>query len=554
MKKGFQAKLTAGFGICVLLMAGLVAYNISALLRLETLYHETYKFGIEMELATDAQHIGEDLYLIIADTVINRDLKRSASLWAAAKVENLAKLERVAAASDDGEELRKVALARQAFNEIIQIYEREMLPLIKAGATVPGPLTDIDARIDARIELIDRSLEWVARSMSAENATASQSFHAVLTDTITVGLTFSLLGVLAALIISALTTKKIVRPLTEITAAAREMAQGNYQVELQYQSGDEAGVLAHAFRVMTADVARRSLELQDANEQLNREVRDRKLSEEEVSRLNAELEGRVAERTAELMRTNEQLGSVVAAQQQAEQELQRSRAELRSLSQHLQDVREEERTAIAREIHDELGQMLTALKMDLSWINKKLPEEQHQIRERTLELTRHVDETIGTVQRISAELRPGMLDDLGLIAAMEWQAQEFQKKTGIACQVRSDYDCSKLERRGTTELFRIFQEALTNIYRHAAATRAKVALAGTDRQLVLVVTDNGTGISEEKLSDPKSLGLIGMRERVRNLGGKLKISRIAQGGTSIRVVIPLDAQREVPGDDTHLGS
>jgi signal transduction histidine kinase len=554
MLNSVKAKLAAGFGICVLLMTGLVAYNISALLRLETLYRETYRLGIEMELATDAQHIGEDLYLVISDSLINRNLKLSASVWATAKVENLAKLEKVAAAADLEQEREKVQLARQAFNEITQIYEREMLPLIRTGAMVPGPLAEIDARIDTRIELIGRSLEWVARSMSAENARAAQAFHTVLSDSVTVGLTFSLLGVLAALLISALTTKRIVRPLAEITEAAREMAQGNYQVELHYHSGDEAGVLAHAFRVMTAEVARRSLELQDSNLQLNREVRDRKRSEEEVSRLNADLEGRVAERTAELLSANERLGATVLAQQQAEQELQRSRAELRSLSQHLQDVREEERTAIAREIHDELGQMLTALKMDLSWINKKLPEEQQQIRERTLELTKHVDETISTVQRISAELRPGMLDDLGLIAAMEWQTQEFQKKTGIACQVRSDYDCSKLERRCCTELFRIFQEALTNIYRHSAATRAKVALAGTERQLVLVVTDNGTGISEQQLSDPKSLGLIGMRERVRNLGGKLRISRIAQGGTSIRVVIPLDAQKEVSGDDTHLSS
>ena len=133
------------------------------------------------------------------------------------------------------------------------------------------------------------------------------------------------------------------------------------------------------------------------------------------------------------MRTNERLESVILAQQQAELDLQRSRTELRSLSQHLQEVREEERTAIAREIHDELGQLLTALKIDLSWLGKKLPEDQHLLLKKTQEISKIIDGTIGTVQRISAELRPGILDDLGLTAALEWQAQEFQTKTGIAC-------------------------------------------------------------------------------------------------------------------------
>ena len=541
MKTSIKKKLTAGFGVCVLIIAGLVACNVSALLRLESLYRDTFSRSIEMELATDAQHIGEDLYLVIANAVINRNLVNTERDWARAKLVNRKKLSLVAAASDTAKEKVKVVEAQAAFDDIIRIFETEMLPLIRKGAAVPGPLADIDARIDTRIDSIDRCLQAVARSMSADNVRASQEFHDVLTDSVGLGLGLSLFGVFAALFISTLTTRRIVRPLAEITGAAREMAQGNYLVELRYQSSDEAGVLAHAFRTMAAEVARRTIELQQANDRLNVEVSERRLSEAEVTRLNAELEGRVAERTAQLVRTNERLESVILAQQQAERQLQGSRAELRGLTQHLQEVREEERTSIAREIHDDLGQMLTALKIDLAWIGKKLPEEQRQLLARTLEVSRNIDQTISTVQRISSQLRPGILDDLGLTAALEWQAQEFEKKTGIAFEVHCGFDCSSLSRRCTTELFRIFQETLTNIYRHSAATRAKVIVEGSAGELTVTVTDNGRGVSEHDVSNHTSLGFIGMRERVRSLGGELVISRLAEGGTSIRVIIPTDA-------------
>jgi signal transduction histidine kinase len=544
MKISIKKKLAAGFGVCVLLLVVIVACNISALQRLASLYGDTFRRSIEMELATDAQHIGGDLYLIIANAVINRDLVKTERDWAAAKLENRAKLRKIAAASDTAKEHDRIVEAQAAFDDIIRIFETEMLPLIKKGATVPGPLAEIDARIDARINAIERSLQAVARCMSADNTHASQEFHAVLADSIKVGLVFSFCGVLAALFISTLTTRWIVTPLAELTGAAREMAQGNYLAELHHQSSDEAGMLAHAFRVMSAEVARRTTELQEANEKLSREVGERRLSEAEVIRLNAELEGRVDRRTGELVRTNEQLESVILAQQQAELELQRSRAELRSLTQHLQEVREEERTSIAREIHDDLGQMLTALKMDLAWIGKKLTPEQRHLLERTLTVSKHIDQTICTVQRISAQLRPGILDDLGLMAALDWQAQEFQQKTGIAFQVVGSIDCDTLSRRCATELFRIFQETLTNIYRHASATRAKATLEEDAGTLSVTVTDNGCGVSEKSVSDHKSLGFIGMRERVRSLGGELTISRIPEGGTSIRVVVPRDAGKE----------
>jgi len=539
MKISIRKKLATGFGVCVLLMVGLVACNFAALQRLENLYRDTLRRSNAMELTTDAQHIGEDLYLVIANAVINRDLVKSESEWAAVTHAKRIQLQKVAVACDQAQQHAKVLEAQAAFDDIVRVFELEMLPLIRKGAAVPGPLSDLDARLDVKIDAITKSLEPVARAMSADNARAAQEFHAVLIDSIRVGLGFSLFGVLAALFISTLTTRWIARPLAEITRAAGEMAQGNYQVELRHHSSDEAGVLAHAFRAMTAEVARRTVELQQSNESLNREVGDRKRSEQEVIRLNELLEGRVAERTAELLRTNEQLEAVIRTQRQAKLELQRSRAELRNLTRHLQEVRENERTSIAREIHDDLGQMLTALKMDLSWIGRKLPEEERLLLERTLKITRHIDETIGTVQRISAQLRPGILDDLGLRAALEWQAGEFQKKTGIEFQVLGDFDCAGLSRRCSTELFRIFQESLTNIFRHSGASQARVTLEVNDQALALTVSDNGCGVGEEKIADHSSLGFIGMRERVRSLGGELTISRAAQGGASVRVVIPL---------------
>lgn len=549
MKSNIRKKLAAGFGICVLLMVTLVAVNISALLRLEGLYRKTFHRGIDMELAADAQHVGKDIYTVIADAVINRDLAKSARVWEQAKSEDRSKLQRVALVADTAPERQQVDKAQRALEEIVGIYEREMLPKIQAGEKVPGPLTDIDSRIDARVTVIDRAMESVAHTISTDNARSSRAFHAVLGDTISLGLAFSFLGVIAALFISTFTTKRIVRPLGEITEAAHEVARGNYQADLPHEAEDETGVLAEAFRIMIAEVGRRTRDLEEANEHLNREVLERKRSEEEVTRLNAELEGRVAERTAELLHTNEQLESVITTQKKTEQQLQRSRAELRSLSRHLQEVRESERSRIARVIHDELGQMLTALKIDLSWMRKKLPEEQRQLLDKTVEISKHIDETIRTVQEISAELRPGILDDLGLSAAMEWQAQEFQQKTGITCQIRSGVDCSTLEKQCATGLFRIFQESLTNIYRHSSATRAAVTLREANETLTMTVTDNGGGISEEKLSDPKSLGLIGMRERVHSLGGKLTIGRLAGGGTRIRVALPYTRNKEVLSDD-----
>jgi signal transduction histidine kinase len=224
---------------------------------------------------------------------------------------------------------------------------------------------------------------------------------------------------------------------------------------------------------------------------------------------------------------------------QAEAEIRGSREQLRNLSFHLVSVREEERTRLAREIHDELGQGLTALKMDLSWFGKRLEPGQQQLGEKIRTMDRLVDETIRTVQRLSGELRPGLLDDLGLAAAIEWQAEEFQKRARIACDVSLDLGDASLSRDHATAIFRIFQETLTNVLRHARATRVSVLLQAQENQLTLKVVDNGRGITEEESAGAKAFGLIGMRERVLAFKGRFDIEGRPGKGTTVTVTVPL---------------
>jgi len=222
-----------------------------------------------------------------------------------------------------------------------------------------------------------------------------------------------------------------------------------------------------------------------------------------------------------------------------EEELRDSREQLRNLTAHIQSTREGERTSIAREIHDELGQALTALKMDLSFLSPKLPKGQKSLIERTESMSELIDTTIQTMQRISSELRPGMLDDLGLSAAIEWQAGEFQNRTEIQCEIIMDPADIILDQERSTAIFRIFQETLTNVARHSKATQVKVSLKKKGSKLELKVRDNGKGITEEQISDPKSFGLIGIRERAQFLGGRIEIKRIKGKGTTLTAWIPV---------------
>ncbi len=230
----------------------------------------------------------------------------------------------------------------------------------------------------------------------------------------------------------------------------------------------------------------------------------------------------------------------VTERKKAEEELSHSRELLRNLSMHLQSARENERTHIAREIHDELGQALTALKMDVAWLGKKYRDEE-PLAEKTRSMLKLIDMTIKSVKRIAAELRPGLLDDLGLAAAIEWQAGEFEKRTGISCDVNISPKDVIIDRDRSTAVFRIFQEAMTNVARHAKATSVSISLEKDDNRITLCVEDNGKGITKKQINDPRAFGLIGIRERVHFLSGEVDIRGIPNKGTSLVITIPLGA-------------
>jgi PAS domain S-box-containing protein len=226
------------------------------------------------------------------------------------------------------------------------------------------------------------------------------------------------------------------------------------------------------------------------------------------------------------------------ARQRLQAERQRSFDQLRALAARLQSVREEERKRVAREIHDQLGQALTAIKLDLSSLVRGLPAGQSTILEKGAPLLRLVDETIESVRRISTELRPGMLDDLGLAATVEWAAEEFASRTGTKCLLDLATEEIAVGSETATAVFRIFQETLTNVARHAKASEVKVRLAEENGDLTLEVCDNGRGIGEDDLARANSLGILGMRERALLLGGTLTITGDPGKGTTVRLRIP----------------
>ncbi|MEJ2696983.1 MAG: PAS domain S-box protein [Candidatus Sulfobium sp.] len=228
----------------------------------------------------------------------------------------------------------------------------------------------------------------------------------------------------------------------------------------------------------------------------------------------------------------------VTEKKKAADEIKRSREQLRKLFAHAQSVREEERTRISREIHDELGQALTALKMDLSWIIKRLDRSQETLHRKARDMSKLIDMNIQAVKRISSELRPGLLDVLGLTAALEWQIKEFHQRTGIKCKLRVTPPEISPDKEMSTTIFRIFQETLTNVARHAGAGRVTVRLERKAGDLVLQVKDDGCGITDRQISSPTSIGLMGMKERANFLGGRIGIKGERDKGTTVTVVFP----------------
>ncbi|HOO38471.1 MAG TPA: PAS domain S-box protein [Deltaproteobacteria bacterium] len=223
-----------------------------------------------------------------------------------------------------------------------------------------------------------------------------------------------------------------------------------------------------------------------------------------------------------------------------EENLMRSREQLRNLHKHAQDVREGERTRVAREIHDELGQVLTALKMDLSFLAKKFPENLEPLHTKANLMLKFIDMTIQSVKRITMDLRPGLLDHLGLVPAIEWQAEEFQNRTGISCTVHVDPDDIQMDKDVATTIFRIFQETLTNVARHADASSVETSLKEQDGRLELIVKDNGKGITKKQIYDSKSFGLMGIKERAYFCGGEVTFSGEKGKGTTVVVSIPIE--------------
>jgi PAS domain S-box-containing protein len=229
----------------------------------------------------------------------------------------------------------------------------------------------------------------------------------------------------------------------------------------------------------------------------------------------------------------------LSAMKEAEQKLKDSQSKLRNLAVHLLSAREEERKKVAREIHDELGQLLTALKMELRWIEKKLGASEAVVQEKTRQAVLLADQTLQVVHRISADLRPGPLDDLGLASAVDWVGADFTRRTGIPCTVKVDIQESRIGGNSATAIFRLVQEALTNVSRHARASHASIALREVLGRLEIVVRDDGVGITQEQSASFSSFGLIGIRERVQDMGGQVSISGTPGEGTTVLAVIPL---------------
>ena len=293
----------------------------------------------------------------------------------------------------------------------------------------------------------------------------------------------------AALVLSALAlyfNRTVERPMSALAETARSVALGNLDVRAAVDGPLEVALVAHELNEMLEARARA-----DANARL----------------LSAALE--------------------------------ESRAQLQRLTAALLQGREEERTRVAREIHDVLGQTLTAFKMDIGWIGRRLTDDAPALRAKLASMVTLIDDAVVVVRRMASDLRPGILDDLGLAPALEWQAQEFEQRTGIHCGLRATVGYAVIDPVVSTAMFRIFQEALTNVVRHSCASHVMATLDHLGTDLVLEVRDDGVGITREDASATRSIGLVGMRERAQLIGGTFTIAGSAGGGTTVRVQIPL---------------
>jgi PAS domain S-box-containing protein len=231
----------------------------------------------------------------------------------------------------------------------------------------------------------------------------------------------------------------------------------------------------------------------------------------------------------------------ITSRKQAEDKLRHQQDELRELSAQVFEAREEEKTLIARELHDELGQLLTAMKMDLSWLRERLPAVDPALADKARQMNEVLDQTVGSVRRIAADLRPLMLDDLGLADAAGWLVEDFARRSGIECRIDLPpaERLEALSRDTSVAVYRVLQESLTNVARHSGAKHAWAVLEAANGALVLEIEDDGRGITLAEMTKSRSLGVKGMRERVLYLGGDLEVSRAPRGGTRVRARVPL---------------
>lgn len=293
---------------------------------------------------------------------------------------------------------------------------------------------------------------------------------------------------------ASLMSSNITRPLNNLTIAASSIANGDYTAVVPVDRRDEVGKLSRAFNAMAAQISRGKKALEKKYE-----------------------------------------------------ETQHMNEHLRELSAHLENIREEERKHIAREMHDELGQFLTGLKMDIRWLDKRLPDSKENAasREKLTEMATMVDEAVLFVRKLAAELRPSILDDLGLIAALEWHSQEFSRRFNIEAEFRSEVPDLKTSSVVATGLFRMFQESLTNVARHASAKKVSAYLE-VDGFIRLSIKDDGKGFDLNGIGDRKTLGLLGMKERAFMIGGKLEIISSPGQGTTIIIKVPLHQEEIAP--------
>lgn len=228
----------------------------------------------------------------------------------------------------------------------------------------------------------------------------------------------------------------------------------------------------------------------------------------------------------------------ISEKKRMESELEETYQNIRQLNNYLQTIREEERGNIAREIHDELGQQLTAIKMDTYWLSQKINDSNESISQKIKDMLLLIDETIKTIRKIATELRPGILDDLGLIAALEWLSSETQKRSGITIVFETNLEHLNLHKNDAIGIFRIFQESLTNILRYANTQKVNTSLMLSNKELVLNITDYGVGYSEADIKQKKSFGLSSMKERAIMMGGHLNIKSTPGKGTVIKLILP----------------